>query len=67
MLVEEFIEEAFDDLNACVDEGFVLAEGDLGLHEGKDAVFRESWEDVAWFFFGEDLSGVGFTSKMSAN
>ena len=66
-LIEELIEEAFDDLNACVDEGFVLAEGDFGFHEGEDAVFWEGWEDVAWLFFGEDLSGVGFTSKMSAN
>ena len=66
-LIEELIEEAFDDLNACVDEGFVLAEGDFGLHEGEDAVFWEGWEDVAWLFFGEDLSGGGFTSKMSAN
>lgn len=56
LLVEQFIEEALNNLHASADKGLVLAERYLGLHECEDAVFREGWEDVPWLFFGKDLS-----------
>lgn len=60
--VEQFIEEPFNNLNACVDKCLILADGHLSLHEREDAIFREGWEDIPRLFFGKDLSRISLTS-----
>lgn len=56
LLIEQFIEKAFDYFHARVDECLVLTDRHLCLHECENAVFWEGWEDIPWLFFGKDLS-----------
>jgi hypothetical protein len=65
-IIKQPREETLDDLSSGCHEGFVLGDCYLALHESKYSVLWKSWEDEAWFSLGQDLHGIGTTSKSKA-